>query len=92
MREIAVHDVHMTRDILQALTRSCNGLLILIDADDAPRRRQELCDTVRVTGPSQGTIHIDSLWICHQSSDRLFQHDADMMKLHAPASICYYES
>ena len=38
MREIAVHDVHTALDVLEAFLRRLDGLLILVDADDAPLR------------------------------------------------------
>ena len=82
MREIAVHDVDVALDVLEALFRRRDGLLILIDADNAALRREQFRDAMGMASASQSTVDIDPFFICHETLDRLLQHDADMMKLH----------
>src|SRR5574344_1801995 len=84
--EIAVDDIHPTAHIAKAYPGRSDCFLILVDADDPAGWFQQFGDTAGMTCPAQGAVHIGSFFICHETLYSLFQHHADMMKLHASCS------
>ena len=81
MAKVVPHERNLTRDIREPLGRCCNRSLVLINADQAPRRRQHSRDAPRMSRTAERAVHIDPVRLNAQCFQCLIWQNADVMKV-----------